>query len=88
MEQTEIRKQIEATLQVLKALAGIIYEAGEIPSGHLYARLMGTVSLDEYQRLIGTLKGAGLVTEKPGHLLRWAGPTNLGTTPESNNNHN
>ena len=86
METTNLKQQIEATFQVLKALAEIIDHAGEVPSGELYARLMGTVTLDEYQRLIGSLKRTGLVTETPGHLLRWSGPRNLGTTPENGNN--
>ena len=84
---SETRRQLEAAIQALKALAEIIRHAGEVPSGELYARLMGRVTLDDYTRLVETLKRAGLVTETPGHLLRWTGPKNLGTTPE-NDNHN
>ena len=83
----EDRRQLEAAIQALKALAEIIRHAGEVPSGELYARLMHKVTLEDYTRLIETLKRTGLVTETPGHLLRWAGPKDLGATP-INNNHN
>jgi len=83
---TEPRDQLEAAFQVLKALAEIIRQAGEVPSGELYARLMGKVTLEDYTRLIATLKRTGLVTETPGHLLRWTGPKDLGMTPENHNN--
>jgi uncharacterized protein YutE (UPF0331/DUF86 family) len=73
-KRSETRRQLEAAIQALKALAEIIRHAGEVPSGELYARLMGRVTLEDYNRLIETLKRAGLVTETPGHLLRWTGP--------------
>lgn len=84
---SETRHQLEAAIQALKALAEIIRHAGEVPSGELYARLMGKLTLEDYTRLIRTLKRTGLVTETPGHLLRWVGPKDLGTTP-GNRNHN
>jgi hypothetical protein len=71
---TELRDQLESAFQALKALAEIIRHAGEVPSGELYARLMGKVTLDDYTRLVETLKRTGLVTETPGHLLRWNEP--------------
>jgi hypothetical protein len=82
---TELRDQLESAFQALKALAEIIRHAGEVPSGELYARLMGKVTLDDYTRLVGTLKRTGLVTETPGHLLRWVEPQNLGNNPKKNN---
>jgi hypothetical protein len=82
---SETRRQLESAFQALRALAEIIRHADEVPSGELYARLMGRVTLEDYTRLIETLKRTGLVTETPGHLLRWTGPKNLGTTPENNN---
>ena len=41
-----------------------------VPSGNLYAHLMGQMTLEEYNFVIGTFKGAGVVTES-GHLLTW-----------------
>jgi len=82
---TELRDQLESAFQALKALAEIIRHAGEVPSGELYARLMGKVTLEDYTRLVETLKRTGLVTETPGHLLRWVGPEDLGKNPENKN---
>jgi hypothetical protein len=51
-----------------------IREAGEIPSGHLYAAVMAAgVSLEDYKRLLTVLKNASLVSER-GQMLRWLGP--------------
>lgn len=47
---------------------------GGVPSGHLYAHLMGTFTLAQYQSVIEVLKRADLVEEK-NHLLTWVGPT-------------
>ena len=71
---TELRRNLEAAIEGVKALAEIIRELGEVPSGLLYSRLMGKVTLSDYNRLIGILKETGLVVETPGHVLRWVGP--------------
>ena len=86
-QNSNARRELELAIRALKVLAEIIRHAGEVPSGELYARLMHKVTLEDYTRLIETLKRTGLVTETPGHLLRWSGPKDLGMTPE-NNNHN
>lgn len=65
---------LKLALEGLQALAEIIRHHHEIPSGHLYAKLMAKVTLEDYNRMIGILKNAGLVTETPAHLLRWNGP--------------
>ena len=62
--------QIKASLGVLKAIADTIKELKEVPSGHLYAGVMNTLSLEEYNTVIGILKRAGLVTEV-NYLLKW-----------------
>lgn len=54
------------------AIAEAIRELKTVPSGELYARLMGKLSLEQYESLIGSLVKVGLVT-KAGHLLRWVG---------------
>ena len=60
---------------VLDVLQEIIKGAGTsgIPSGHLYAQLMGKMSLEQYTKLIDILKDAGKVTEI-GHVLRHVNP--------------
>jgi hypothetical protein len=54
-------------------VAETIRDLGQVPSGHLYAGLMGTITLDQYQTIIGILKEAGVV-EECNHLLTYTGP--------------
>jgi hypothetical protein len=56
---------------VLDAVQEIVEKAGPqgIPSGHLYAMLMGYMDLDTYQTMIGVMVKAGGVTLKD-HVLR------------------
>jgi hypothetical protein len=63
-----------AAVRVAHAIAESIRELGEIPSGHLYARLMGIMDLRQYGQVIDLLIDAGLVEREPSHLLRWIGP--------------
>lgn len=55
------------------AITEAIRGLGEVPSGHLYARLMDKVDIQTYERIIGVIVGSGLV-QKKGDLLRWVGP--------------
>ena len=57
----------------MAATAEAIREAGRIPSGTLYAMLMGKMDFQAYSVLIRTLKNAGLVEERT-HELIWIGP--------------
>lgn len=63
-----------AAVQAVKALADAIRELGSVPSGHLYAHIMGSVPLESYQAMLDILKQAGLVSEGGTHMLRWIGP--------------
>jgi hypothetical protein len=40
----------------------------------IYAALMGRVSLIGYEKILGILKGAGLIAVDASHLIRWTGP--------------
>jgi hypothetical protein len=77
-----------AALKIGLAVAESIRELGEVPSGHLYAPLMGRLSLSAYESIIGVLKNAHLVAESPAHLLTWTGPKLGGAvmTPDGNFN--
>jgi hypothetical protein len=67
------KEQLEAGLQLVRGIADAIKELGSVPSGHLYARLMGVMSLSEYQQIIGMLVSSGLVKQEASHLLVWVG---------------
>jgi hypothetical protein len=62
-----------AGVRILYAVADAIRELGSVPSGVLYAQLMGKIDLQTYERIIDLLKGAGLVKESS-HELIWIGP--------------
>lgn len=68
------KEQVVAAVQTVAALAEAIRELGEVPSGDLYANVMGHLSCESYQKAIDMLKRSGLVIETPAHLLRWVGP--------------
>ncbi len=73
---TATKNQKDAVLRMAFVVADVIRELGSVPSGHLYARLMGKLSLDDYNAVIGALKSAGVVEEI--FLLTWVGPANQG----------
>lgn len=60
--------------QLLKLLtiAKEIKESGSIPSGHLYAMVIGHVNFEEYQEIIALLKRIELI-EESNHELIWLG---------------
>lgn len=64
--------QIKAAMAMTQAVAETIKTLGSVPSGHLYARLMGHMSLQTYESLIGLIKKSGLVKEE-NNLLIWVG---------------
>ena len=61
-------------VRVAHAVAETIRNLGEVPSGHLYARLMGVMDLQQYRQVIDLLVDARLVERTASHLLRWIGP--------------
>ena len=65
------KSQKETLKLVIQILREAIADAGKngIPSGHLYAMLMGRMSLHLYQSLIAGMVDAELITNK-GHLLK------------------
>lgn len=72
--QIPIRDQIRAAIEVTRAVADCVRELGSVPAGHLYARLMGKLSHDQFEQIISTLVEARLVRRHDSHLLEWIGP--------------
>lgn len=70
---TITKERLAAGVQAIAAIAELIKELGSVPSGHLYARLMDHFTLDQYEKVIGILVRADLVSNK-NHLLTWTGP--------------
>lgn len=69
------KEQLKAAFNLVAAVSEILHAVKEIPSGELYVRLMEKgCSLESYTKIIDTIKGAGLVKERPDHMLVWIGP--------------
>lgn len=64
--------ELKAAADIIAAVAEAIKELRAVPSGHLYARLCGHMSLQTYQGIIGILVRQRLVSERD-HLLTWIG---------------
>ena len=60
-------------MEAVRAVADAIRELKRVPSGVLYSAVMSKLSLESYEKIIGTLKGAGLVREEF-HELIWVEP--------------
>ena len=61
---------VKQALDKIRTIADCVKTAGEIPSGTLYALSLNVLSLDEYERIIATLKNAGIISES-NYLLKW-----------------
>ena len=68
------RSQLTGALKVVMAVTETIRELKEVPSGHLYAALMGHMSLEEYESILRVIEGADLIKVDRSHLIRWIGP--------------
>ena len=73
MPQTNASTQRAAAFQILAAITETIRDLKQVPSGELYARLMGHMSFEAYQRILQTVQNTGLITVK-GHMITWTGP--------------
>lgn len=65
-------KESELLTEMLVAIGRAVKEAGDagIPSGHVYARLMGLLSLDQYNQILSLMVRAGVI-ENENHLLKF-----------------
>lgn len=63
------KQQISAAIEAISAIGRIIKDVKRIPSGHLYAQLMGVLSLDKYEATIAILKKGQLIKEENNELI-------------------
>ncbi len=73
---TVTKERLSAAFQATVAVAEVIRELKQIPSGVLYARLMDTmtrIDLETFNAMVRTLKDTGLVIEE-NYMLVWKGP--------------
>jgi hypothetical protein len=69
------KEQVGAYLQVVKAIADGIRDAGPlgIGEGPIYEMVCGIMSLDAFERTIGILTRSGLI-KRQDHCLTWIEP--------------
>lgn len=68
------RSEGPAAIRIVAAIADAVQEAGSVPSGHLYARLMGYMSVETFDSIISNIAATGLIRRDGNHLLVWTGP--------------
>ena len=73
MSATTDNKQIAAAAGMAAAIAEAIRGMGSVPSGLIYAHLMGQMSLESYEAILALLIRSGVVRREPSHLLVWIG---------------
>lgn len=69
MNETDRKNYVDAVTQIALAIRA----KGKIPSGHLYASLMGTMGLVTYQGVLETLEKAGLIKVTTSHEIIYLG---------------
>ena len=70
MSKAITQAEVSAAISSIKALADAIKDLGEVPAGHLYAGVMGVMSLVNFDKAIGILVRGGIIT-RSGDLLKW-----------------
>lgn len=73
-KQKPTKEEILGAFQIVLAIGDTIRDLGSVPSGHLYAQLMGRLSINEYEKILGILESAGQIRRESSHLLVWTGP--------------
>jgi len=66
-------QKMKAAVEIMKAVASAVKELGSIPSGHLYARLMGKMSLDSYEKMTACMQRMGIIRIEGNHLITYTG---------------
>lgn len=74
--QQQKAEAVKALVMATHAISEAIREAGQLPSGELYAIVMKYMTLDSYEWIITRLIGAGLIRRERSHMLVWIGPNN------------
>lgn len=64
------KQELLAVIETVRTIGLAIKQAGNIPSGHLYAQVCGAMSLETYNFCISKLKEAKVIEEK-NYLLTW-----------------
>jgi len=64
----------QALVFITEAVAESIHDLGSVPSGYLYAQVMGYMSVHMYTTILDALIKAKLIKIDKKHLITWIGP--------------
>lgn len=79
------QEQVQAAFDVFKTMFDLIKASPNgIPSGELYAIVMGVMSIDQYNHLIQIGIDAGRIRNE-NHLLTWIDKDNDNDKPQTQN---
>ena len=70
------KQQMMAVIEMVKVIAELIRDLGQVPSGHLFAELQTSIpglTLPTYELLLRQLTAAKLIRRQY-HLIKWIGP--------------
>lgn len=67
------KEQVWAAINAVRAIADLIKEVKQVPSGVIYSQVMQHMDLATYNGIIAVLKSSGLVTEQ-NFMLTWVEP--------------
>lgn len=75
MSQDAIAKDTAHAMLLIATIGAGIRDlfGGRVPNGEMYARVMGHVSLEVYQKCLDILKNTNLIKEE-NNVLIWIGP--------------
>jgi hypothetical protein len=68
-----MNQELNSAIRFVAAIGQAIKELGSVPSGHLYAQLMGRMTLSQYQNILSLLERSGLIKIGNDHLIKWIG---------------
>lgn len=68
----KVKRQLVAYIETCRIIGQMIKAKGSVPSGVLYADVMGSLSLENYQCVISALETAKVIKVEA-HLLTWIG---------------
>ena len=72
MNQNVTPAEVKTAIKIMAAVASSVKELGRVPSGHVYAMLMGRMDFQQFQAMENCLLKTGLV-KKEGDEYVWKG---------------
>ena len=66
-------QKTRAYVEIIAAVLDTVRKLGSTPHGHMYAHLMGHLSLDQLNAILRIGADAGLLRVDGSHMIHWTG---------------